>query len=378
MKKAIVIFLSIVLISFSYSLNNDVYGLDLKQEKQNIVESLEDLKNNHAISKKSKKHIDDAIEKINESLDEKYWKNDSELNIKEGEKVLNLDKNSINKLDSILEDKKESPIIKNEIFIINLKIAEIDKSLVNNTITSIQEIIMSEKGVKKLDKAIQNFEEGDELLDNSDYDKAMKKFLKSWDLIRQSLKDPNVKKMKMIEFEGTGDFNFDGVPDVYLKLVDVDKANKPKHVKIKITGECVNGIIHDDASMKIGFSTPESLSTVFFDEEFTATNKWFKKYDPDKKINPAVITTVAEYFSFPSSGDDLIQMNSGNEFGSFEFTNQPIIEIGEQTGWTGEFSLNGEPGDYFLRFFLPLTEPTNEGDSCNFVSSFPIPTTINP
>ena len=71
--------------------------------------------------------------------------------------------------------------------------------------------------------------------------------------------------MKMIEFEGTGDFNFDGTPDVYLKLVDVDKANKPKQVKIKITDECVNGVIYDDASMKIGFSTPESLSTVFFD-----------------------------------------------------------------------------------------------------------------
>ena len=261
---------------------------------------------------------------------------------------------------------------------INLKIAEIDKALVDNAITSIQEIIMSEKGLKKLDKAIQNFEEGDELLENSDHDKAMKKFLKSWDLIKQSLKDPNVKKMKMIEFEGTGDFNFDGVPDVYLKLVDVDKANKPKQVKIKITGECVNGVIHDDASMKIGFSTQERLSIVFFDEEFTATNKWFKKYEPDKKINPVVITTVAEYFSFPSSGDDLIQMNAGNEFGSFEFTNQPIGEIGEQTGWTGEFSFNGEPGDYSLRFFLPLTEPTNEGDSCNFVSSFSIPTTINP
>jgi len=377
-KKAIVVFLSMMLISFSYSLNNDVYGLDLKQEKQNIVESLEDLKNNHAISKKSKKHIDDAIQKINESLDEKYWKNGSELNIKEGEKVLNLDKNSINKLDNILKDKNESLVIKNEIFMINLKIAEIDKSLVDNAITSIQEIIMSEKGLKKLDKAIQNFEQGDEFLDNSDYDKAMKKFLKSWDLIKQSLKDPNVKKMKMIEFEGIGDFNFDGVPDVYLKLVDVDKANKPKQVKIKITGECVNGVIHDDASMKIGFSTQENLSIVFFDEEFTATNKWFKKYDPDKKINPVVITTVAEYFSFPSSGDDLIQMNSGNEFGSFEFTNQPIGEIGEQTGWTGEFAFNGEPGDYSLRFFLPLTEPTNEGDSCNFVSSFSIPTTINP
>ena len=59
--------------------------------------------------------------------------------------------------------------------------------------------------------------------------------------------------------------------------------------------------------MKIGFSTPARLSTVFFDEEFHTTNKWFKKHDPDKKINPVIITSVGGYFSFPTSGDDLIQ-----------------------------------------------------------------------
>jgi hypothetical protein len=165
---------------------------------------------------------------------------------------------------------------------------------------------------------------------------------------------------------------------VYLKVINPDKSNNPKQVQIKITGECVNGEIHEDAAMKIGFSTPVRLSTEFFDEEFQATNKWFKKHDPDKKINPVVITTVKEYFSFPTSGDDLIQKNPEDEKGSFKFISTSISELEGQSGWEGKFEFKGEPGDYNLNFWLPLTEPTNEGDSCNFVSSFSIPTTINP
>ena len=63
--------------------------------------------------------------------------------------------------------------------------------------------------------------------------------------------------------------------------------------------------------------------------------------------------------------------------GSFEFITSPIPELGEQTGWEGSFEFKGEPGDYNLNFWFPLTEPTNQGDRCNFVSSFSIPTIIN-
>jgi len=132
--------------------------------------------------------------------------------------------------------------------------------------------------------------------------------------------------------------------------------------------------------MKIGFSTPVRLSTEFFDDEFKVTNKWFKtkNHDSNKKIDLVVITSVAGYFSFPTTGDDLIQKNPKDKKGSFEFITSSIPELGEQPGWKGSFEFKGKPGNYSLVFFFPLTEPTNQGDRCNFVSSFSIPTTINP
>jgi len=201
------------------------------------------------------------------------------------------------------------------------------------------------------------------------------------DLIKKSLKDPHFKKMKIVELEGTLDMNFDKIPDAYLKIVDPNKKNKPKEIQLKITGECVNGINHDDARMKIGVSVPDPgpglFPLEFFDEEVHATNEWFEENDPNEKIDPAVISTIAEFFSFPDSGDDLIQKNPEDEEGSFDFTLEPISEIGDQSGWTGKFTLDAEPGDYALHFWFPLTEPTIEGDSCNFVSSFSIPTTFS-
>ncbi len=374
--------MSILLLTLGYSSNSqEILALTPMQEKESIIQDLEIIKNDSNI-KKTKKNIDSAIKQVEKSLDTKFWKEESTLNLKPGKKVLNADQKAVNKLDKILKDKKESDSIKEDILQINLRIVEVDKSLVGSAIDSLQDIIMSKKGIKKLDKAINKFEKGNEFLEDDNYGKAIKNYVKAWDQIKKSLKDPNVKKMKMVEFEGSGDFNFDGIPDVYLKVVDPNKKNKPKQIHMKITGECVNGISHDDARMKIGVSVPDPgpglFPLEFFDEKIHATNKWFKKNDPNEKIDPAVISTISEFFSFPASGDDLIQKNPENKKGSFNFTLEPISEIGDQGGWSGKFTLDGEPGDYALHFWFPLTEPTNQGDSCNFVSSFSIPTTINP
>jgi len=188
-----------------------------------------------------------------------------------------------------------------------------------------------------------------------------------------------IKKIDLADLEGTLDMNFDGTADVYLKLINPGKSNQASQIQIKITGECVNGEIHDDAAMKIGFSTPTRLSLEFYDEEFKVTNKWFKtkNHDTNKRIDPVVITSIGGYFSFPTTGDDLIQKNPKDKEGSFEFITSPIPELDEQSGWEGSFEFKGDPGDYNLNFWFPLTEPTNQGDSCNFVSSLSIPTTIN-
>jgi tetratricopeptide (TPR) repeat protein len=376
MIKITAILLSTLLLTYGFVMSPDATAYTIKIEKQEMINKLEDLKND-TNNKKSKKNIESAIKQIEESLEDKFWSDDSTLKIKPGKKVLKADQNAMNKLDNILKDKKESKSIKNQILEINLRIAEMDKELVENTIANLEEIIMSEKGLKKLAKASNHFEKGEELLNEGKYVKANKYFEKAWDQIKKTLKDPHFKKLEIIELEGVGDMNFDGIPDVYLKVTEPSKPNKPKQVHMKITGECVNGEIHDDAAMKIGFSTQIIRSLEFFDDKVSATNKWFKKYDLNKKIEPVVISTVSEYFSFPISGEDLIQKNTENKFGSFEFNPNPISILGEQTGWEGNFEFEGEPGDYHLNFWFPLTEPTNQGDSCNFVSSFSIDTTIN-
>jgi len=376
MKKYYAIFMSILLVGFGYSINLEAFALTPIQEKENIIQDLQIIKNNPDISKKTKKNIESTIKYIEKSLDKKFWKDETTLNLKHGKKILSADQKVVKTLDKIWNDNKESDSVKKEIFQINLRIVNVNKILVGNSIADAQDIIMDGKGMEKLHVAIKLFEKGNEFAEEKNCPKAINSYAKSLDNIKKSLKEPNIKKMKMVELEGTGDFNFDGIADVYLKVVNPSKSDKPKQVEIKITGECVNGEIHDDAAMKIGFSTPVRLSTEFFDKEFHTTNKWFKKHVPDKKINPVVISTVGEYFSFPISGDDLITKNPEDEKGSFEFIPTSIPEIGGQSGWKGKFEFRGEPGDYNLNFWLPLTEPTNEGDSCNFVSSFSIPTTI--
>ena len=356
MKKYTAVLMSILLLTFGFSMNaEEASALTPMQEKESIIQDLEIIKNDSDV-KKTKKNIESAIKQIKKSLDEKFWKDESTLNFKPGKKVLSADQNAVNKLDKILKDKKELDSVKEEILQINLRIVEVDKILVDNAITSAQELIMSDKGIKKISKAIEKFEKGCESLEDGDYDDAIKNFKKAFNLIKKSLKDPHFKKMKMDdERVGFLDNTFDNIPDVYIKIITPSKPDKPNKIQIKITGPCVNGEIHDDASMKVGFSTQVIRSLEFFDEEITATNKWFKKHDPDKKIDLVIITTVNEYAHFPISGDDLIQKNPEDKKGSFEFISSPISEIGNQTGWVGTFEFKGEPGDYNLNFWMPLS-----------------------
>ena len=376
MRKYSASIMSILLLTFGFSMNvEETFAVSPMEEKESIIQDLEMIKNNSDI-KKTKKNIESAIKKIEKSLDDKFWKDDSTPNLKFGKKVLNAEQNAVNKLDKILKDKKESNSIKAEIVQINLRIAEVDKILVGNAIDSLEDIIMSDKGLKKLDKAINKFEKGNEFLGDNNYSKAIKNYIKSWDQIKEALKDPHFKKMKMVDLEGFIDLDNDGEEDdAYLKITNPKNLKKPKKVEMKITSECVKGENYDNAGLKIGFSTQERLSKTFFDEEFTVTNKWFKKNDPDKKIDPVVIDSISGYFSFPENGDDLIQKNPEDINGSFEFISTGIPELNGQTGWEGKFEFKGDPGDYNLNFWVPSTERGTEF-ICNFLSSFSIPTTV--
>ena len=74
---------------------------------------------------------------------------------------------------------------------INLRITQINKVLVGNSIQSLSEIIMSEKGLKKIDIAKKKFEKGNDLLGQGDYSKALEKYKMAWDQIKKALKDPH-------------------------------------------------------------------------------------------------------------------------------------------------------------------------------------------
>jgi len=188
-----------------------------------------------------------------------------------------------------------------------------------------------------------------------------------------------IKKMNSKEKE-TGDLNFDGIDDIYLKIVNSGIKNKPIKIDIKIKDTCVNGIQVEDAAMKIGISKNSSIITPeFFTDEFIVSNKWFdskKTDDENHQIDLAVISSTSEFFgpNLPVSGEDMIQGNDKSK-DSMKYKDT-IDKIGGQSGWEGSFSITGVSGEHTMWLFLPLTEPTNEGDDCNFVSAISLPIII--
>ena len=140
MKGIAVTVLSVLLLSMSYSANSETFALTSQQEKQNIIDDLENIKNDFEIKKKSKKNLESAIKKLEKSLNSKYWKDESTINFKHGKKVLNADQQAVKKLDKILDGKKTSNEIKDKVTDINIRITQLDKRLLENAINSLEEI----------------------------------------------------------------------------------------------------------------------------------------------------------------------------------------------------------------------------------------------
>ena len=372
-KEISAILFSVLLLSMGFTANPPTFATTIQEEKQDIIDSLKELKENADLTKKSKKNIEKAIKKLEKSLNDKFWEDESTVNFKHGKNVLNADLNAVKNLDKILENKKTTKELKKKIIKINFKITEMDKTLVNNSIQSLAEIELGEKATKKVDKAKIKFEKGNEHLEDDKYFDALTKYGKAWDQIRKALKDPHFKKVRLVHLEGVGDLDYDTDADIYLKMLKPKKIGKPYNVEIKITSECVKGDTYEDAGMKIGFTT-DPKSTVSFHEEFEMTNKWFKKYDEDKQIDVVEIDSIAIYSNFPETGDDFIQIDAESMEGSFDY-NESIPILDDQQGWEGKFQFKGEPGDYRIVFWMPETDRESEF-KCNFLSSFTIPTTF--
>jgi len=190
--------------------------------------------------------------------------------------------------------------------------------------------------------------------------------------------NPHIKKIKLVKetivdtLEQNDDLN-----DIFIKIKNPGKSNKPIKVDFKIRDNCVNGITHDEVTMKIAFSEGPLYPQFLTDDGFEITNKWFEKNDENKQIDP--FTTFTTFFKIPETGDDMIQKNPGNKKGSFKYNSVGIHEIDGQTGWEGTFEFKGNPGEYRMNFFLQEIFPQGTGDDCNLVSAISIgPIIIGP
>ena len=70
MKKYSAVLMSILLLTFGFSMNaKEVSAITPMQEKENIIQDLEIIKNDSDINKKTKKNIESAIKQIEKSLE---------------------------------------------------------------------------------------------------------------------------------------------------------------------------------------------------------------------------------------------------------------------------------------------------------------------
>lgn len=376
MKAIIAIFLSIILFSMGYYNHSEVYAGSVRSEKQSILEDLELLKENSNFDKKSIKSIEKAILSMENALNPKNWDDDLP-NLMKGDKIFSEDRKAGEKLNEILKDKKETQENKDKINKILFRLTSISSNLVETTLTDTMEIVMDEKTMEKLDDAQQEFEKGNLSFSDSDFVKALNQFEKAWKKIEKALKEPHTIKMETVD-EVSGSLDFDNINDIYLKIENPEKSTKPIKIDIKIRDACVNGITHNDAIMKMAFMGPGKFITNerLTDEGFNVSNKWFKKNDENKQIDR--FTEIISFFIMPITGDDMIQISSDENIGSFDYNEVGIAKIGNQTGWEGSIKIEGNPGEYEMVLFFPLTSPTSTGDDCNIISAISIPFEIKP
>jgi len=382
MKKTSAILFSALLLSMGFSANSQSFAFTVVEEKKNVILELEELKTNSELSKKSKKNIESAIDKLEKSLDSKFWKDESTLNNKEVKKYFEVEKKVMKELKKIIKDKKISNENKSRIIENIEKILSIDKRFVELVIINANESVSDKKTIKKIEKAQEKLEKGNSKRVKGDYEKAIKYFGDAWNEIEKALKVPHAKKMKKInETTFTGDFSQppDGIADIYLKIKNPKKSDKAIKVDIKIKNTCVNGITHNDAAMKLAFNEPGKVSNEgLVDEGFDVTNKWFKKNDENKQID-RVIEIPGDKSELPPTGEDMIQKNQDGKKGSFNYNEIGIEEIGGQSGWEGSIEIKGEPGEYQMVLFLPTGPFPEELDDCMFTAQARgIPIVISP
>ncbi|NNM03056.1 MAG: DUF5011 domain-containing protein, partial [Nitrosopumilus sp.] len=161
----------------------DVPSTDTVQaQKLAIIDELKDLKP-LAESSKTVKDIDQAIKRVQKSLDAKYWQDENTLDPKQGHHSIHEEEKAVKKLMDITYKQDESESFLNSIQNIINHITLIDKTFAQIAIEEAQAANTDGQFTKQIEKAIEQFEKGLEDEDDGKFDKAIHHYEKAWVII---------------------------------------------------------------------------------------------------------------------------------------------------------------------------------------------------
>lgn len=144
--------------------------------------------------------------------------------------------------------------------------------------------------------------------------------------------------------------------DLFIEIKKPKKAENPFRVKLQIDDTCVKGSIANEAKMKLGFTTVDAVGARdWLPDKFIVKNKFFsskKSSDSNKQIDLVNLPKGKVPIPFPEdpNGEDVIQQDGKKK--SFKHKSE-LKKIDKQSGWKGQFTFTGPPGDYFMFLIFP-------------------------
>ncbi|WP_179362787.1 PKD domain-containing protein [Nitrosopumilus oxyclinae] len=154
---------------------------DQKLEQITILQSLID-----DASKKTQKELKKALKEIENSLDDKLWKDEISLESKHGHKVFDKEKKAVKSLMKIEKDDDSTDVTG----VINVLVA-VDRQLASNAFdeANTSENQADKKSSKELVKSEAELAKGDEKAADGKYDKAIDHYKKAWKHAQKAIKN---------------------------------------------------------------------------------------------------------------------------------------------------------------------------------------------
>ena len=146
-----------------------------RKVKQDVLAALIALRAG-ATNKKDQDELDDAIKKLNDALDPKFWVDDSHLTEKDGEKVFNEEKDVVKELAELIKNKQSMNPTDAALMDLIARLVQVDREL---ALISISEETDPQKIAKAMDEIAKGDAERDK--DKPDHaDNAIDHYKKAW------------------------------------------------------------------------------------------------------------------------------------------------------------------------------------------------------